>query len=232
MKQIKSGILLIAVGSVIYGCAVGLLLNPNGIVTGGVSGLAVILGRFVPLGVGTLTVLLNIPLLILGRAYFGRRFFGLTLLSILLSGGAADFTSRLTPLTQQPLPCAVAGGIFIGVGCGLVFRGGATTGGVDIAAKVLRQKKPHIRTGHAFLLIDGFICVLSGIFSHSFDNAVYSFFALGTFSKTLDFVLYGSDEAKSALIWAVRFSTGKGDIQVRGLLCCCAQSHADSCPKR
>ena len=88
----------------------------------------------------------------------------------------------------------------MGAGCGIVFRSGGTTGGTDIAAKLIKRKKPYMAAGQIFMLADGVICVLSGFVFGSIDNALYSFFTLWVFSKTLDMILYGGDRGKLALI--------------------------------
>lgn len=99
-----------------------------------------------------------------------------------------------TPLTNDIFLSAIAGGILLGAGCGIVFRSGGTTGGTDIAAKLIKRKKPYMAAGQIFMLADGVICVLSGFVFGSIDNALYSFFTLWVFSKTLDMILYGATE--------------------------------------
>lgn len=191
---------LLLVGAVIYGISVGLVLSPNEIAPGGASGLAVMLSRFLPLGVGSLTMAINLPLLAVSLYVFGWHFLLGTVVAIAVSGLTADMCTLFTPLTNDIFLSAIAGGILLGAGCGIVFRSGGTTGGTDIAAKLIKRKKPYMAAGQIFMLADGVICVLSGFVFGSIDNALYSFFTLWVFSKTLDMILYGGDRGKLALI--------------------------------
>ena len=151
---------LLLVGAVIYGISVGLVLNPNEIAPGGASGLAVMLSRFLPLGVGSLTMAINLPLLAVSLYVFGWHFLVGTVVAIAVSGLTADICSFFTPLTNDIFLSSITGGILIGVGCGVVFRSGGTTGGTDIAAKLIKRKKPYMAAGQIFMLADGLICVL------------------------------------------------------------------------
>ena len=120
---------LLLLGAVIYGVSVGLVLSPNEIAPGGASGLAVMLSRFLPLGVGSLTMAINLPLLAVSLYVFGWRFLLGTVVAIAVSGLTADMCTLFTPLTNDIFLSAIAGGILLGAGCGIVFRSGGTTGG-------------------------------------------------------------------------------------------------------
>ena len=191
---------LLIIGAVIYGVSVGLVLSPNEIAPGGASGIAVMLARYLPLGVGSLTMAINLPLLAVSLYVFGWRFLAGTVTAIAVSGLTADICSFFAPLTNDVFLSAVAGGILMGTGCGIVFRSGGTTGGTDIAAKLIKRKRPYMAAGQIFMLADGVICLMSGAVFGSIDNAMYSFLALWVFSKTLDAILYGGDRGKLALI--------------------------------
>ena len=192
--------MLLCVGTIIYGFSLGFIISPNSLAPGGIAGISVMLKSFVPLGVGTFTILLNIPLLILGRIYLGRAFLFSTLFAIALSGVTADLFAKLEPLTRQPILAALSGGALMGLGCGLVFRGRGTTGGTDVVARLIKLKKPHLRTGQIFLSIDGLVCISSGIVFKSFDAMLYSFLTLIVFSRVLDKVLYGGEGAKMVIV--------------------------------
>ena len=110
---------LLLLGAVIYGVSVGLVLSPNEIAPGGASGLAVMLSRFLPLGVGSLTMAINLPLLAVSLYVFGWRFLLGTVVAIAVSGLTADMCTLFTPLTNDIFLSAIAGGILLGAG-GLV----------------------------------------------------------------------------------------------------------------
>ncbi len=193
------GIFLVG-GSILFGLSLGSILGPNKLASGGIAGISVLLDSFFPLGVGTYTLMLNLPLLLISWKVFGKSFLLLTSAAISLCAVSADlFSSFETPLTD-PLLAAVFGGALMGIGCGAVFLSGATTGGTDIVTKLLLRKNPHISTGRIFLAIDGSVCIAGGIVFKSISTALYAFIGLFVFSKVLDGVLYGSEKAKLVLI--------------------------------
>ena len=114
---------LLLLGAVIYGVSVGLVLSPNEIAPG-----------------GSLTMAINLPLLAVSLYVFGWRFLLGTVVAIAVSGLTADICTLFTPLTNDIFLSAIAGGILLGAGCGIVFRSGGTTGGTDIAAKLIKRK--------------------------------------------------------------------------------------------
>lgn len=190
----------ICIGSVIYGIAIGLFLAPNQLAPGGVGGISVILNSFVPLGVGSLTMLINLPLLVMAIIKWGWRFLFSTVIAIITSGVTADACSYFSAITENKILAAAAGGAVMGVGCGIVFRAGSTTGGTDIVTRLIRIKKPHLRLSVIIILIDSVIALLSGLVFRNADNALYSLLALTVFSKVLDVVLYGPDTARMVLV--------------------------------
>lgn len=198
-RKAARGVLLVC-GSVLFGLALGMILSPNRLAAGGIAGISVILDSVFPLGVGTFTFVLNIPLLFCAYRVFGRRFVLSTAAAIAVCALSADCFARLdTPITD-PLLAAVFGGALMGLGCGAVFLSGATTGGTDIVTKLILRKKPHFSTGKVFLAIDGSVCIAGGIVFKSLSNALYAFIGLFVFSKMLDAVLYGGNSAKLVLI--------------------------------
>lgn len=209
---------MIFTGSVVYGASLGLFLAPHTIIPGGISGIAIMLNSFFPIGVGSLTMLINLPLLIIAIAKWGWRFLFSTLFSIAVLGVSADIFSLFPPLTDDPILAAVFGGIIMGTGCGMVFRSGSTTGGTDIITGLLKKRYPYIKTGTMLLIIDGLISVLSGFVYRDAQKAMYSLIALAAFTKIIDLILYGSDSAKLIFVISsksheiTRQLTGKSDV--------------------
>ncbi len=197
--RIARGVFLVG-GSVLFGMSLGLILSPNKLASGGVAGISVILNSFFPIGVGTFTLLLNLPLLIISSRAFGRGFLMLTLAATAVCALSADSFAKLDPPITDPLLAAVFGGALMGLGCGAVFLSGATTGGTDIVTKLVLRKKPYFSTGSIFLAVDGAVCLSGGIVFKSVSTALYAFIGLFVFSKVLDSVLYGGNKAKLVLI--------------------------------
>ena len=188
--------LLISLGAFVYAIGVSFFLDPNSLAPGGVSGLAIILNRFVPIETGTLILLINIPIMILGIWKFGIRF---TISTIYCTVASSVFVNLLAPigaLSDDLLLSALVGGSLMAVGLGFVFKAGATTGGTDIIVKVLRLRYPHLKTGNLFLMIDAFIVTLSAFAFKDLDKALYAGITVIVASVVMDIVLYGRDEAK------------------------------------
>lgn len=186
----------IIIGSLIYAGGISLFLDPNNLAPGGMVGISVILNRVIPFETGTLYFLLNIPVVLLGLWKFGIRFMASTFGAIVCSSFFTNVLAEYGPVTTEPLLAAVAGSILVGVGIGLVFLCGATTGGTDIVVKVLREKYKHLKTGFLFLITDIIIVTISGFVFKDFNIAMYALIAVVVSGKVLDYVLYGGDEAK------------------------------------
>lgn len=191
---------MITLASLIFGIGISLFIDPNNLAPGGVSGLSIILSRLIPASAGTLFLLLNIPIMILGMWKFGLKFIVSTLFATFMVSFSTNLFTMFSPLTQDPFMGAVFGGVLVAVGIGLVLRVGATTGGTDIVVKYLKLKKPYLKTGTIFLLIDGVIICIGGIVFQNMESVLYSVISAAVTSKVLDLVLYGNDEAKMIYI--------------------------------
>ncbi len=202
-KNFKQGVmdyLLITVASLIYSVSVSLFLDPNSLAPGGVTGIAIILNRLIPVETGTLILLINIPVLILGTWKFGLRFILSTIYSTVLISLFTNLLSGVKPLTADPLLSALVGGSLAAIGIGGVFKAGATTGGTDIIVKLLRRKMPHLKTGKLFLAVDAIVVTASAFVFQNIDIALYAGLTVIVISLVLDVVLYGRDEAKLIFI--------------------------------
>lgn len=200
MMKIVKKYVVITVAAVLFGVGISLFIDPNNLAPGGVSGLSIILSRLVPIETGTLFMLLNIPIIALGIWKFGWKFILSTLYAIFVSSAATNVFQKMEPLTKEPLLGALFGGVLVAVGLGYVLRSGATTGGTDIIVKCLKLKKPHLKTGTIFLVIDSIIIGIGGIVFGNIDTVLYSAVSAFTTSQMLDLVLYGKDGAKMIYI--------------------------------
>ena len=199
MKNFKK-YLVITIAAVLFGAGISLFIDPNNLAPGGVSGLSIILSRLVPIETGTLFLLLNIPIIVLGIWTFGWKFIFSTLYAIFVSSTATNAFQKMEPLTKEPLLGALFGGVLVAIGLGYVLRSGATTGGTDIIVKCLKLKKPHLKTGTIFLVIDSIIIGIGGIVFGNIDTVLYSVVSAVATSQMLDLVLYGKDGAKMIYI--------------------------------
>ena len=197
-------LLVIAAASAVYAAGISLFLDPNNLAPGGVTGISVILNRLSGIETGTLYFLLNVPIVILGIWKFGFRFMIKTAYTIVLTSFFTNLLSSYGGLTDDPLLAALAGSVLIAVGIGMVFKAGATTGGMDIIIKILRQKYRHLRTGFLFQCTDMVIVAISGFIFRDLNIALYALIAVLISGRALDYVLYGGDEAKMIYIITVK----------------------------
>lgn len=200
LKQRARDYLRITVASAIYAVSVSLFLDPNSLAPGGVTGIAIILNRLVPVETGTLILMINIPILLLGAWKFGLRFILSTIYSTVLISLFTNLLSGFEPLTTDPLLAVLVGGSLSAIGIGWVFKAGATTGGTDIIVKLLRRKMPHLKTGRLFLAVDAIVVAISAFVFRDIDVALYAGLAVIVISLVMDLVLYGRDEAKLVFI--------------------------------
>lgn len=200
MKKMIKDYVLITIACAIYSVAISMFLDPNSLAPGGVTGIAIILNRLIPVETGTLILLINIPILLLGAWKFGLRFSLSTIYSTVLITLFTNLLTNVKVVTSDPLLAALVGGSLSAIGIGWVFKAGATTGGTDIIIKLLRIKMPHLRTGGLFLAMDAVIVALSAFVFKDIDVALYAGLTVFVISLVLDLVLYGRDEAKLMFI--------------------------------
>ena len=191
---------LIAAASNVDAAAVSHFLDPNNLAPGGVTGVSVILNRLSGIETGTLYFLLNVPIVLLGIWKFGWRFIMKTAYAIFMTSAFTNLLSGYDALTDDPLLASLAGGVLMACGVGMIFKTGATTGGMDIIIKIIRQKYRHLKTGFLFQCTDIIIVGISGLVFRDLNIALYALLAVLICGRTLDYVLYGNDEARMIYI--------------------------------
>lgn len=191
----------ITVGSAVFALGFDIFLMPHQFGAGGVSGLAVIINAFVPfLSVGVISLIVNIPLFIAGYRTIGRKFFWGSLAGMLISSVLIDAFAFLPIISTEPLLGAIFGGLLVGGGCGIVFMQGASTGGVDIAARLLKRKFLELPIGKLMLMVDMCIAILTGIAFRDLNKVLYCIVALFVCSEATDAVVYRLDYSYAAII--------------------------------
>ena len=194
----------ISLGCVAYASGLILFLNPNDLAPGGVSGVSIMLSRFIPVEVGTLILVFNIPLLITAFIKFGAKFTAMTAFATVLSSTIMDLLEAFLPpdyaVTRDKLLAGIFGGTIMALGMGVIFRAGGTTGGSDIIIRLLRRKFRHLKTSTIFLITDCIIVGISALVFGNIEAALYAGIALAVNSSVLDFVLYGSNGARMIFI--------------------------------
>lgn len=197
-KQELLNYLFIVSGSFVLAFGVVGFLSPNKIATGGTAGLAIVFHYLTNLPTGTLLALINIPLLLVSVKYLGKYFALKTIVTIILMGVFIDLLAEvihLPMLSDKPLLATLYGGVIIGIGLGLIFKGGASAGGGTIIAKIVTSKTT-MKTGNVILFLDAIVVVLAGVVFKSVELALWSMISIFAASKLIDTVLTGRQSEK------------------------------------
>ena len=206
---------IIALGAVIYALAFDWFVAPNQIAMGGVTGLAQIVNALVPvLPVGVLSILVNVPLFLAGWRLLGGRLLVSSLYAMAVSSLAIDVIAWIhTFPPMDPILATLYGGAGMGVGLGLVFSQGATTGGTDIIGKLLKLKFPWLPIGKLVMIPDMVVVILAAVVFGTVNAALYGLIQMYLLSKVMDMILYGWDTSRVAYI-----ITDRWEETVQGLL--------------
>lgn len=200
LRQLKNA-LLIALGCALFSLGFDLFLQPNQINVGGVSGIGQLLTHLTGFGsVALWSVLINVPLFLVSIRGVGKKFFVGSLCGMLLSNLFLSLFERIPAPVTEPLLATLYGGLLTGLGLGLVFVAGASTGGVDIVARLLRPSFPNFPIGRIMLAIDIVTVTLTGVVFGDINKALYSAVTLYVCSMVLDGVVYGLDYSVVALV--------------------------------
>lgn len=198
-------VLLTIVGSFIFGVGYSIFLGPNGLNAGGISGLSAVLielvnpeGKIPFLKVGTLTILINLPLFAIGGLKIGKKFFFGSLLGMGLSSVVMD--SVQVAIVLEPLLASIYGGVVVGFGVGLVFYAGTSTGGADIVVRLVKLKAKNTNVGQIAMTFDIIVVILTGLVFGDITNALYTGVSVFLCGKVMDAVVYGFDYSKTAMI--------------------------------
>lgn len=189
-------LVIIIIGCLLYSSGIALFLDPNELAPGGIVGISVILSHTIGIMTGTWYLILNIPIIIIGWWKFGKKFIVSSLFAIALNSFFTNIFQTFHVITEDLFLASVAGSILIGTGIGLILRVGATTGGMDIIIRLIREKYPALKTSTLFIIIDMIIVIISGFVFRDFNIAMFAMITVVLNGKMIDYILYGSDEAK------------------------------------
>lgn len=199
-KHIRWALLTVA-GSALFALGFALFLIPNDINTGGISGLAMIVKELTGFGsVGTLTLIMNIPLFLIGGLRIGKRFFAGSLIGMVVSSVLMDVFALIPFSTPEPLIGGLYGGVLCGAGLGLVFMAGASTGGSDILVRLIKKRYRNLPIGSISIMFDAMVVLLTGLVFHDISKALYSGVVVFVSGQVIDAVVYRFDYSRVALI--------------------------------
>ncbi len=205
MDKLKNALLLV-VGCAVSGLAYALFLIPHHFVPGGISGIAIIINYFAALPVGALIVVLNVPVFLLGLKTMGKRYVLRSLAGMIISSLFIDLFDKVLKVpsaTDNTILAAIYGGVMLGVGLGIVFRGRASTGGSDIIGMVL-SKHTGMSLGFGIMIADFVVISASGFAFGKLEAPLYGYIVLFLSTKVIDMILEGWSYSKLVIITSSR----------------------------
>ena len=195
--EVKNALLIIA-GLLCSSAAYNLYLIPNNIAAGGFTGIGQLINHFADISVGTVSILLNVPLFLLSLKSLGLRF-GLRSLIAMFGLSLLIDHLPLPAATNDMLLACIFGGTLGGLGFGLVLRGSATTGGSDMLASLIHRHVPFIRVSVGIFAVDGLV-ILASAFVFDQQAAMYALICTFLMNVVVDLVLEGPNSATSYFV--------------------------------
>lgn len=195
---------LIVIGCISASLGYVLFLVPHNIPPGGVSSLSMIFHHYFNTPFGLVMLAFNIPIFIFAVKMLGGVFGIRTLVGLILLSLFSDFFTYVIKLhtpTDVTLLATLYGGVLLGFGLGLVFRGGGSTGGSDIIGRII-GKYTNLSTGHGILIVDAFVIALFASLMRSYEPALYGFISLFLSSRVIDVVLEGREYARAVYVFS------------------------------
>lgn len=188
----------IVIGCVIGAAAYPTFLDPGKIAPGGLTGVAMILKHLWGWDIGITSLILNIPLFVVGYKAMGRVFAFRSLVATILFSLMIDLLP-LREIPVEPILGTLYGGILLGIGLGFILRGGATTGGTDMAARMVHKYLPFLSVGMFLFLIDCVVVIAAWIFIGS-SEALYALICIFVSGKAVDMVMLGLSSNKACFV--------------------------------
>ena len=198
-KQQIRDYLAITVGTILIAFAIKNIFDPVSMVTGGVSGAAIILKELWQVPLWLTNTVLNIPLFLAAFRMMGWQFIGRTLYSTAMLSAALYVLPEMGLVKEDMILSALFGGVLSGVGTGLVFLGGCTTGGTDMMAALIQKYMRHYSIAQIMQFIDGLI-VIVGMYVFGIQRALYAIIAVYLVTKVSDSLIEGLKFSKQTFI--------------------------------
>ena len=199
-------IAVITLACLVYSLGLHCFTAPNEIAPGGVVGIAIIVNSFMPVSVGVLYAIFNIPLIILGAVFLGKKRMFKTIIAVGVITAATDWLFVNLPVyTGDKILAAVFGGVLFGVGLGLIYLRESTSGGIDIVNRIINKKRPHLKMGAIMLASDAVVIAAAMLVFRSIESGLYAIIAIFVSAKVVDLIVYGGLEGKLMLIFSDKY---------------------------
>lgn len=198
LKCYVRDLLYVLMGTIILSLGMVFFLIPNKIATGGIAGLSIVFHYLFDIPTGLIMLILNIPILLIGWELVGKRFLFRTLYAMVMFSFLTDFFSinlHFTALTDNLLLATLYGGLFIGTGLGLVFKGDASAGGGTIIARIISERTK-FKTGQILFTMDFLVVFSAAVSFRNAELALWGFITIFISSQIVDYILTGKPFAK------------------------------------
>ena len=193
-------IVLTIIGALIMALGVSLFLLPNQLSSGGVAGVATITYYLLKIPMGTMILLINVPLFMMAFFKVGKSFFVKSLIGTIALSYFIDFFDKFEPLTNDRFLACIYGGILLGLGTAIILKVNSSTGGSDIVSFIVKEYKPNVKVGNLIMIIDIIIVALNVVFFKEIEIGLYSAIAIYLMGKMIDILFEGIDFTKLLLI--------------------------------
>lgn len=205
-REFAKDLLYDILGAFLQAIGVYCFIEPSHIAPGGASGIALIINYLTGFPLGTMVLLLNVPLLILSYSFLGKQMTLKTMKTVIIMSLILDLvvTPYFPQYTGDRLISSAFGGIFVGASLALVFMRNSTSGGGDILAKLLQRKYPYMQTGYAIMITDLVIIGISVFVFRGIEAALYGFVSMMCVTQTIDAILYGMNKGTMVTIISLK----------------------------
>lgn len=179
------------IGSAIMAFGISSFLLPNQLSSGGVSGIATITYYFLKIPMGTMILLLNVPLFIFSAFKIGKEFFIKSIIGTISLSIFVDIFDKYPPITTDRFLACIYGGVIIGIGTAIILKVGSSTGGTDLIANIIKKYKSYISISKYLMIIDMVIIILNILFFRTIEIGLYSVIAIYLYGQLVDIIFEG-----------------------------------------
>lgn len=196
-KEVGVDTLYDIVGSILFALGFYTFAENGGFAPGGITGIALVVRHFTGAPLGTLSLLMNVPIILLCYRTLGRGFFIKSLRTMLISTFFLDVVfARFPTYEGSQLLSAVFTGVCAGAGLGIIYMRGSSTGGADFIVAAVKKKHPHMSFGQITLFSDGCVILLGALAFRSIDAVLYGLIAVFASTIVMDKIIYGAGSGK------------------------------------
>lgn len=200
VKTLLLDLLFDIVGCGLFALSIQLFCAPHQIAPGGVSGISILVEYLFGLPISAVSFALNIPLFLLGWIFLGKWFALKTLKTVAILTVMLELATWIPVYRGDIILAALYGGVLQGIGIAMVFARGSTTGGTDVASRLIQKAFPHVSVGKIMMGVDGLVLAASAIVFRSVESILYAMIVIFVTSQLIDRILYGMDTGKVLMI--------------------------------